>query len=113
MRTDSRIEFFTWNSTKVRLGEWNTTSDVDCDSRGCADAVIDVPIAEVFQHEGYNPRSLSRENDIALIRLARKVQYSEYIRPICLPITPTLRNKNFDGEILTATGWGRTELGNN
>lgn len=96
----------------MRLGEWNTTSEQDCDSRGvCTDPVVDVPVSEVFQHEEYNPRSLSRENDIAVVRLARKVQFSDFIRPICLPNTPTLRNKNFDGELLTAAGWGRTENG--
>lgn len=94
----------------VRLGEWNTASSRDCDSSDhCADPVVDLQIDKVFQHELYNPESISRENDIAVIRLKQKVQYSAYIRPICLPITPALRNRNFDGDPLTVTGWGRTE----
>lgn len=91
---------------KVRLGEWNTDTTRDCDSRSvCADPIIEVPVAEIFPHEGYKPRV----NDIALIKLKHKVKYSKFIRPICLPLTPVLRAKNFVDEKLTATGWGKTE----
>lgn len=94
----------------MRLGEWDTEATEDCDRRSiCADPVVDVPVAEAFPHEGYNYRSPARENDIAVIRLQRKVSYTKFIRPICLPLTPTLREKDFNGEKLTATGWGRTE----
>lgn len=94
----------------MRLGEWDSTSDNDCDDRGvCSDAVVDVPVAEAIAHEGYDPLSTSRENDIGIIRLQRKVRYSQFIRPICMPNTPTLRDLNFGGVRLTATGWGKTE----
>lgn len=96
----------------MRLGEWNTTSERDCDQRNlCADPVKDIGVAEVFVHESYDPSSLSRENDIALIRLQNKVDFSEFIRPICLPLSGTLRTKSYDGETLTAAGWGFTEAG--
>jgi len=94
---------------KVRLGEWNTSSVYDCNEAGdCANPVEDIPISQVFEHENYVPLSPSKENDIAVIRLARKVSYSDFIRPICLP-TGSLVNKNFEGVNLTAAGWGRTE----
>jgi len=94
---------------KVRLGEWNTSSVYDCNEPGdCANPVEDIPVAQVFEHENYDPRSPSKENDIAVIRLARKVSYSDFIRPICLPIGE-LANKDFGGVDLTAAGWGRTE----
>lgn len=70
----------------------------------------DIAVAEIFEHEAYNPRSLSKENDIAVIRLARKVSYSEYIRPICLP-TGNIGNTSLDNVNFTVAGWGRTETG--
>lgn len=42
-------------------------------------------------------------NDIALLQLDRPVTFSEYISPICLD------SSNLTNEVLTATGWGKTE----
>lgn len=48
-------------------------------------------------------------NDIALIRLERKVPFSSFIKPICLP-----RNAEDSGLVpgnqLTVAGWGQTDL---
>lgn len=48
----------------------------------------------------------SRYDDIALFRLEVEVQFSQFIKPICLN-TNQLSNPNS----LIATGWGRTSTG--
>lgn len=46
-------------------------------------------------------------DDIALVQLNRKVQFTPYVRPICLPS----RAEGKSIAKLTATGYGRTEYG--
>jgi hypothetical protein len=94
----------------VRLGEWDTASDTDCDEDDCSDPVVDVPVEQIITHENYNPNAKSQENDIALLRLSRPVTYTDFIQPICLP-GESARNKNFDGIKLEVAGWGKTENG--
>ncbi|XP_009861051.2 uncharacterized protein LOC104266463 [Ciona intestinalis] len=43
-------------------------------------------------------------NDIALIRLKSAIQFNEFVHPVCIPYSNTLRQ----GEALTAFGWGAT-----
>lgn len=92
----------------VRLGEWDTNTDTDCDRGDCSDPALDVPVEEIIPHENYNPNSKSQENDIALLRLSQSVTYTDFIKPICLP-NDSVKNKNFDGINLEVAGWGKTE----
>lgn len=71
--------------------------------------MIDVPIAETIVHENYV--SSAHHDDIALIRLAYNVSYSDYVKPICLPFRSNVRSKNFDDSPLVVSGYGRTERG--
>ncbi|XP_031616424.1 serine protease easter-like [Contarinia nasturtii] len=82
----------------VRIGEWNHTSNKDCEEGICLDPVQNVRVAELIPHENYNLRkSRTSENDIALLRLERPINYTEWIRPICLPISGDFANRNYDG----------------
>nr|2OLG_A Chain A, Pro-phenoloxidase activating enzyme-I [Holotrichia diomphalia] len=96
---------------KVRLGEWNTATDPDCYGavRVCVpDKPIDLGIEETIQHPDYVDGSKDRYHDIALIRLNRQVEFTNYIRPVCLPQP----NEEVQvGQRLTVVGWGRTETG--
>ncbi|XP_066995227.2 melanization protease 1 isoform X1 [Anabrus simplex] len=93
----------------VRLGEHNTATPIDCNSDGeCSDHPVDLGIEEVLPHPEYDSRRSSQFNDIGLIRLNSDVPYTDYIKPICLPLEEPLK-KSFKGEILFAAGWGRTE----
>ncbi|XP_037953874.1 spaetzle-processing enzyme-like [Teleopsis dalmanni] len=104
----------TWEVNKVRLGEWNTTSDPDCvvDINGhkeCALPHVDVEVEETIVHENYMWSSRDQYNDIALIRLKEPVQYTGFVEPICLPISSELRSSSFKDQLLDVAGWGVTE----
>ena len=71
--------------------------------------MVDIPVIERIPHEGFNANT--RQNDIALLRLERSITFTNWIKPICLPISPEIANKNYDGKMLTVAGWGLTENG--
>ncbi|XP_075163339.1 ovochymase-like [Haematobia irritans] len=95
----------------VRLGEHNLNTTKDCVLRGstidCNPPVEDYNISEIFQHK-YSTRH--RTNDLALIKLDRKVQFKKHIKPICLPITPDAMLVDYQQGYFIA-GWGATENG--
>lgn len=93
----------------VRLGEHDLSSTQDCEEGECADPVQNIDVAQTIVHEQYEANADSQGNDIALIRLARAAPYTDFIRPICLPVASQLRNKNFDGAPLVVAGFGKTE----
>uniref|UniRef100_A0A1I8PFC6 Peptidase S1 domain-containing protein n=1 Tax=Stomoxys calcitrans TaxID=35570 RepID=A0A1I8PFC6_STOCA len=95
----------------VRLGEHDLNTDEDCVLKGpildCNPPVEDYGIGEIFQHN-YSYRRFT--NDIALIKLNRKVEFKKHIKPVCLPITPdAIKPNNDDGYFLA--GFGVTEKG--
>ncbi|KAB0800599.1 hypothetical protein PPYR_06339 [Photinus pyralis] len=96
----------------VRLGEYDLETDVDCVNtpqyKTCSEPPIDVAVVEKIAHEYYNPFDPNQSNDIALLRLARDVPYTEFIKPICLPVYPNLLKQTFAGTNATVAGWGKT-----
>ncbi|XP_017890039.2 uncharacterized protein LOC108630945 [Ceratina calcarata] len=100
----------TWRLESVRLGEYDTSSDRDCiqdgeDSVICADDPVTIGIEEQITHENYRPTARDQRYDIALLRLARDVVFTNYIKPICLPPSSVIGKKVF------VAGWGKTENG--
>lgn len=99
------------NLISIRLGEYDTTTDIDCieldEERICADPPIDVPVEEKLPHPDYN--ELSKLNDIALLRLNRDILYTDFIQPVCLPL-PDFRS-SAAGDVNFVTGFGRTLQG--
>lgn len=97
----------------VRLGEYNTETKDDCivneNVLECADPAIDVPVEETIVHEDYRPDSRNNHHDIALIRLAHDVNFTRFIRPICLPKN-SLNSGLSVGYRLTVSGWGQTDI---
>ena len=51
----------------------------------------------------------SHKNDIAIIRLSRKVHFNVFIQPICLP-SPTLKYPTNDDFKCFVSGWGYRDL---
>ncbi|XP_014381448.1 serine protease hepsin, partial [Alligator sinensis] len=69
-----------------------------------------VGVLGVVYHGGYqpflDPNSEENADDIALVRLAVPVTFTEYVQPVCLPV----RGQHLvDGKICTVTGWGNTQ----
>ncbi|XP_076042642.1 chymotrypsin BI-like isoform X2 [Oratosquilla oratoria] len=58
---------------------------------------------DFFEHEGWNPDLLG--NDLALVRLPKKVIFNSYIQYVYLPHRSD-QNDNMVGKIVTASGWG-------
>lgn len=98
----------------VRLGEFDTGSDKDCILNGdnkleCAAPSIEVPVEEIIMHDDYRPDSRNNQNDIALIRLAKDVVFTYFIKPICLP-RDGFQSCVITGKKHTVCGWGQTDF---
>lgn len=99
----------------VILGEHTRSTEIDCNifrgpnleeiERDCADPAEQFKVESFVIHPDYNRPKFA--NDIGLIRLERDITWKYHIRPICLPVTPELRAKQFDRYVVT--GWGTTE----
>ncbi|XP_022228462.2 serine protease grass-like [Drosophila obscura] len=63
-----------------------------------------------FKNSLYN--RVTQSNDIALLRLARRVQLKVHIRPICLIMDPGMAEQAERLSWFTGTGWGKTRSGN-
>lgn len=92
---------------KVRLGEWDKTTDPDCqdfvDERVCSNGHEDVEIEKIIPHPNYDRQSVSRMHDIALIRLSEDIEFTKFIKPICLP-TPHERQVDLKQKTLVVAG---------
>lgn len=63
-------------------------------------------IREAIKHPGYNHKY---ENDLALLKLDRRVQPSKNVKPLALPRKP--RSKPAEGTWCSTAGWGMTHQG--
>ncbi|XP_016952932.1 spaetzle-processing enzyme [Drosophila biarmipes] len=88
---------------KVRLGEYDRESSKDCTSTGCLPRSYDIDIADEFIHPAYQYENY--RNDIALLRMAEEVTFSDYIRPICLLVNEQVGKPI---PLFKVTGWGKT-----
>lgn len=77
----------------------------------CTDPVVDISVAETIVHENYSPGATTPNDDIALIRLAQSVNFTDFVSPICLPIAENLRNKTYENAYFTVTGFDGIESG--
>lgn len=84
------------------LGEFNKESTVD-DEQGLSDPTVYESI-ETFEHPDYD--TTINYNDIALLRLNKDVEFSKYIRPICLHTEHEVPKT-----YAIATGWFSKEYG--
>lgn len=62
-------------------------------------------VTQVIVHPNYNNTLFN--NDIALMKLSSAVNFSNFIRPICLASNSSLFN---NGTLCWATGWGDTNF---
>lgn len=64
---------------------------------------VDYRIIDYKYHPKYNKPI--RYNDIALFKLDKDVEFSPYIRPLCLNVDPIKDKKT------VASGWGNVDTG--
>lgn len=66
-------------------------------------------VAEAIPHENY--RTWRRYNDIALFKLAKKIDFSNpNVRPVCFP-SEEMDKQDLTGQNSTVIGWGTTSFG--
>ncbi|XP_069687959.1 venom protease-like [Periplaneta americana] len=88
--------------TLARLGDLDLKNDSDGASP------INVPIEDRMVHEDYNPTTFV--NDIAIIRLNQDVDFTPMIHPICLPLQPEIRSRDFTRHFPYIAGWGSVQF---
>ncbi|KAH8250260.1 hypothetical protein KR026_009307, partial [Drosophila bipectinata] len=96
--------------TAVRLGEWDTSTNPDCQyhedtkQAECAPPYQDISVEQLVPHPLYSPKNLSQVFDIALIRLASPAELNDFVEPICLP-NKQLRADELEGLVTELAGW--------
>ncbi|KAG6451336.1 venom protease [Manduca sexta] len=86
----------------VRLGELDFVRDDD------GATPIDFSIKHIIRHEQYD--YIIKDNDIAILVLEKEVEFSDLIRPICLPKTSELRSMTFEDYNPLVAGWGALQV---
>jgi hypothetical protein len=61
-------------------------------------------VEDIIQHPDY--KAPAKYNDIALLKLGRRVEFNDFIRPACLYTSDT-----FEVTKTVATGWGKIAYG--
>ena len=63
---------------------------------------VEMQVSKVVAHDGFSFSSFA--NDIALIKLAKSVDYNNYVWPVCLPANNSTDYANQTGVVV---GWGK------
>lgn len=101
---DNRQKIFKASLLSVRLGDTDILrTDDDRESKP-----VDLRVTETIVHENF--RLQTYYNDIALLKLEKPVNFTDYIRPICLP-GPEMAKEDLMGYFGTVVGWGATAFG--
>ncbi|RZB70354.1 Trypsin domain containing protein [Asbolus verrucosus] len=95
------------NVYSVILGEYDIRNVTDCIYHAygddCADEVKEFLVQSYKVHPEYV--ASSKVNDIALVRLQGEVEFSDFIKPVCLPPNALRLNHS---ETWWVGGWGET-----
>uniref|UniRef100_A0A182SDE5 Peptidase S1 domain-containing protein n=1 Tax=Anopheles maculatus TaxID=74869 RepID=A0A182SDE5_9DIPT len=103
----------TWTVVSVRVGDWNLQTNPDCtssDDTECASPVQDIAIEKITIPTNYTGTgSPAVKQDIALLRLARKIVFNQSVAPICLPLDTTAwTTYSTESGSFYESGWGKT-----
>ncbi|KAH8254465.1 hypothetical protein KR032_010205 [Drosophila birchii] len=103
----SAAHCMTGKPTKVRLGEYDRETERDCRHMECIAKAQEFDVDATFVHTNYE----QQRHDLALLRLAQRVQYTDNISPICVLLRPSVLNLEDYIVKFSVYGWGKTELG--
>uniref|UniRef100_A0A1B0AXK6 Peptidase S1 domain-containing protein n=1 Tax=Glossina palpalis gambiensis TaxID=67801 RepID=A0A1B0AXK6_9MUSC len=70
----------------------------------CASSHINVAIEYAVPHSLYSLKAKNQLHDIALIRLAEVIHFTDFIKPICLPLNKQERIIDFKSLIMEEAG---------
>ncbi|XP_053660811.1 serine protease 7-like [Anopheles marshallii] len=91
----------------VRIGEFDTRTDPDCEEDTCAAPIQRYGVEDAVFHPNFT-RIVRSGHDVGLLRLNRTIDFSSGdVSPVCLPFTSGLMG--FDPTLYWITGWGLTE----
>uniref|UniRef100_A0A182SBP3 CLIP domain-containing serine protease n=1 Tax=Anopheles maculatus TaxID=74869 RepID=A0A182SBP3_9DIPT len=91
----------------VRIGEFDTRTDPDCEEDICAAPIQRYGVEDAIHHPNFT-RIVRSGHDVGLLRLNRSIDFSSGdVAPVCLPFTNNLMG--FDPTLYWITGWGLTE----
>ncbi|KAG8237084.1 hypothetical protein J437_LFUL005191 [Ladona fulva] len=100
--------------TKAESGEWCWQAKLMIWKRGphtslflCGGSVINEQYILSAAHCFYGYKPLTKANDIAIIKLTKKIEYNDRICSVCLPT----KNEDYTGETAIVTGWGALKSG--
>ncbi|CAG9829970.1 unnamed protein product [Diabrotica balteata] len=84
----------------VRVGEYNSNTDIDCGTEFCGLPAQDISLSHVVVHPNYQKQNF--QNNIALLVLRTPVNFSVTAQPICLPEPWSVTSNN-----ALLVGWGK------
>ncbi|XP_068244241.1 phenoloxidase-activating factor 1-like [Palaemon carinicauda] len=91
---------------EIRLGEHNLDTDPDCTDAECpSHQAFKITRSQIISHPNYDTRTLYSD-DIALIRLDRKVTFNRLVQPACLPDAQFDVESFLNRRNATIAGWG-------
>ncbi|XP_039443785.1 serine protease easter-like isoform X1 [Culex pipiens pallens] len=108
------VELRTYELIAVRLGEWDTTTQVDCKEEDNGEKTCnrfphrDIFVERVIPHDQYSRTSKNHEHDIALIKLSKRAPSTDSISPICVPTADMASELRVDRESFVVAGWGKS-----
>lgn len=85
----------------VRLGEFDLSTSSETDH-------VDIQVARSISHPDYDHSN--GNSDVAVLVLAKYIEYSNKITPICIPLDGPIREKVFVGASPYIAGWGELNL---
>jgi hypothetical protein len=88
------------------VGNYNRNQTSECIEKECF-TPEERSIIDVIVHAGYT--KFTHENNIALLKLADKIEFDRSVQPVCLPLKEALLKHpdiSRDSKFISA-GWGR------
>lgn len=66
--------------------------------------ISSISFQDIIRHEGYS--SYNKKNDIALLKISKKMEFTPHVRPACLETNLDDQDTNIE---LYVSGWGTTK----